>query len=151
MYQLRANRFSTPAFSIVLIGILATFASVVTRVAPATAGALSTATAPSGENMPVGDLPGWKQIFTDDFTTNVPLGSFPAAVSSKWGAYLSPWKDTSGNGTYSPGVVSVSGGLINSDIHTTNGVSMVTAFSAIVYSVWFCLTGGGRGFGDPSQ
>ena len=44
-------------------------------------------TNPSGEPMPIGDLPGWKQTFTDDFKTNVPLGSFPTAVSSKWNAY----------------------------------------------------------------
>jgi len=37
---------------------------------------------PSGQAMPVGNLPGWTQIFTDDFTTNVPLGSFPEAVSA---------------------------------------------------------------------
>src|SRR5215472_1874929 len=32
---------------------------------------------PSGEPMPVGDIPGWHQVFSDDFTTDVPLGSFP--------------------------------------------------------------------------
>src|SRR5690242_12804522 len=42
---------------------------------------------PSGQPMPVGDLPGWHQIFTDNFAANVPLGSFPAAVASKWTAY----------------------------------------------------------------
>ena len=31
----------------------------------------ATAASPSGEEMPVGDLPGWHQVFTDDFTTNV--------------------------------------------------------------------------------
>jgi hypothetical protein len=86
------------------------------------------AATPSGEEMPVGDLPGWHQVFSDDFTTTVPLGSFPAAVASKWIAYPSPWKDTSGYGTYSPStVVSVNGGLLNQDIHTGNGVAMVSA------------------------
>ena len=36
--------------------------------------------------MPVGDLTGWHQVFADDFTTDVPIGSFPAEVS-KWTAY----------------------------------------------------------------
>ena len=66
--------------------------------------------APSGEAMPVGDLPGWKQIFTDDFTTDVPLGSFPKAVTTKWGVYVDGGKDTSKHGTYMPSkVVSIAG------------------------------------------
>jgi hypothetical protein len=91
---------------------------------------LASAAAPSGEDLPIGDRPGWRQIFTDDFTTDVPLGSFPAAVSTKWGAYPSPWTDTTGYGTYSPStVVSVSGGILNDHIHTENGVSMVAALT----------------------
>jgi Glycosyl hydrolases family 16 len=97
------------------------------------------AAAPSGEAMPVGDVPGWHQIFADDFTTDVALGSFPAAVSSQWTAYKSPWKDTSGYGTYSPSsVVSIAGGVLNQNIHTENGVTMVSALqpqlpSAVTY------------------
>ena len=118
-----------------LLAVCAVTAIAVSGVAPSP---VTAAAPPSGEDMPVGDLPGWKQIFTDDFTTDVPLGSFPAAVSSKWGAYPSPWKDTSGNGTYSPAVVSIGGGIMNSDIHTADGVSMVTALkpklpSSMVY------------------
>src|SRR4051812_8934318 len=63
------------------------------------AGVASAASLPSGEAMPVGNLDGWRQTFTDDFTTDVALGSFPSAVSGKWGAYPSPWKDTSKYGT----------------------------------------------------
>ena len=84
--------------------------------------------APSGEAMPGGDLPGWRQIFADDFTTTVPLGSFPAAVSSQWGAYPYSWKDTSGYVTYSPEkVVSVADGVLTKDIHTEGGVAMIAA------------------------
>jgi Glycosyl hydrolases family 16 len=76
---------------------------------------------PSGQAMPVGDLPGWQQIFTDDFTTNVPLGSFPSAVSAKWSAYPYPWKDTSKNGTYWPEkVVSINNGVMDLNLHTEN-------------------------------
>jgi hypothetical protein len=77
--------------------------------------------------MPIGDLPGWQQIFTDDFSTNVPLGSFPSAVSSKWSAYPYPWRDTSHNGTYWPEkVVSISNGVMDLYLHTEviNGVSV---------------------------
>ena len=85
---------------------------------------------PSGVAMPVGDLPGWRQVFTDDFTTNVPLGSFPAAVSTKWGAYLEGWKDTSKNGTYSPGrVVSIHDGVLDKYLHSENGVPLVAALT----------------------
>src|ERR1700741_1268265 len=31
---------------------------------------------PSGVAMPKGNLPGWKQVFSDDFATSVPLGGF---------------------------------------------------------------------------
>ncbi|HEX8226949.1 MAG TPA: glycoside hydrolase family 16 protein [Candidatus Saccharimonadales bacterium] len=85
-------------------------------------------TNPSGQPMPIGDLPGWKQIFTDDFTANVPVGSFPGAVSAKWGAYPDGWKDTSRNGTYYPSkVISQQNGLLNMYLHTENGVHMVSA------------------------
>jgi beta-glucanase (GH16 family) len=84
----------------------------------------------SGVSVPIGNLPGWRQIFTDEFTTNVALGSFPDAVSGKWGAYPSPWKDTSGNGVYSPKeVVSVTNGVLTEDIHTSNGVHKVAALT----------------------
>lgn len=83
---------------------------------------------PSGERLPIGDLPGWKQVFTDDFTTQVPLGRFPDAVSSKWGAYDDGWKDTSGNGQYYPSkVISVDNGMMNMHLHTENGIHMVAA------------------------
>ncbi|MCY1046919.1 glycoside hydrolase family 16 protein [Corallococcus sp. bb12-1] len=83
---------------------------------------------PSGEPMPVGDLMNWRQVFTDDFTTPVPVGQFPAAVSSKWSVYLDGWKDTSKNGTYSPSsVVSIQNGVLNKYLHTVNGVHRVAA------------------------
>ncbi len=31
---------------------------------------------PSGVPMPKGNLPGWKQVYANDFTLNVPRGSF---------------------------------------------------------------------------
>ncbi|MGH9279810.1 MAG: glycoside hydrolase family 16 protein, partial [Acidimicrobiales bacterium] len=83
---------------------------------------------PSGEAMPVGDLAGWRQVFADDFGTDVAVGGFPAAVASKWSAYADGWKDTSKHGTYQPSrVVSIVGGVMNLHLHTEGGVRMVAA------------------------
>ena len=86
------------------------------------------ATSPSGQPMPLGDIQGWHQIFADDFTTDVPIGSFPSAVKTKWTAYQDGWTDTSKNGTYEPSkVLSVANGVLDMYIHTENGVHMVSA------------------------
>lgn len=83
---------------------------------------------PSGVAPPVGNMHGWRQAFTDDFTENVPVGQFPAAMSSTWGDYPDGWKDTTGNGTYEPTkVVSVHNGVMNLFLHTVNGTHMVAA------------------------
>lgn len=83
---------------------------------------------PSGELMPVGDLDGWRQVFVDDFSTDVRIGRFPDAVAAKWDVYASPIKDTSGHGTYSPGkIVSVDKGVLNEYIHAEDGAFMVAA------------------------
>lgn len=77
--------------------------------------------------MPTTNLAGWRLVFNDDFTTPVALGQFPAAVSTKWTAYPSPWKDTSRNGTYSPQIVSVQNSIMDIYLHTEAGVHMVAA------------------------
>ena len=89
---------------------------------------VSAAADPSGQALPVGNIPGWHQVFADDFTGNVPLGSFPSAVASKWSAYPDGWKDTSRNGTYMPSqVLSEHNGVLDMYIHTVNGVHLVSA------------------------
>ncbi len=101
---------------------------------------------PSGEAMPLGDLPHFHQIFTDDFLNDVPVGSFPTAVSSKWKAYPSPWQDTSKNGVYTPlKVLSQQGGLLNMYLHTENGVHMVSAPVPVLPGV--TSPGGGQLYG----
>jgi hypothetical protein len=89
---------------------------------------------PSGEAMPVGDLPGWRQVFTDDFRTPVTLGNFPAAVADRWDPKdYNGWPDTSHNGVYTPTkVVSINGGLMNLNLHTENGVHLVAAPEPII-------------------
>lgn len=101
----------------------------------------------SGEPMPVGDIPGWHQVFADDFSTDppVPVGRFsrcsqagslmrstcsglPASVAAKWWAYPDGWKDSNGRGTYAPSkVVSIQNGVLNYYIHSQNGVHLVAA------------------------
>lgn len=56
----------------------------------------------SGRDMPTEDVAGWAIAFTDDFDTDVALGSFPTAVSAKWNAYPTGYMDTSGKGEYNP-------------------------------------------------
>lgn len=107
----------------------------------------SQAASPSGENMPTGNLNGWKLVFADDFLTDVPLGGFsgcssstrtcpglPAEVRSKWWAYPEGWPDTSHNGTYSPSkTVSISGGVMNKHIYTdSTGKHLVAAVLPII-------------------
>ena len=83
---------------------------------------------PSGETMPVGNLPGWRQAFADDFRTAVPLGRFPAAVSQRWWAYPTSYHDTSNHGTYDPGrTTRVSGGLLRIHLFTAGGRARVSA------------------------
>jgi hypothetical protein len=100
---------------------------------------------PSGQSMPAGDLPGWHQVFADDFTTPVPVGGFsgcsqgptlmtsncpglPSAVSAKWWAYPDGWSDTSHNGRYSPSrVLSIHDGALDYYVHTEGGTHMVAA------------------------
>jgi hypothetical protein len=82
---------------------------------------------PSGEPMPIGDLPGWQQIFTDDFNDDVALGDFPGSVQDKWWAYPYPWRDTKGQRTRNPEIggwyypertVSIANGVMNIWLHT---------------------------------
>jgi hypothetical protein len=90
-------------------------------------------TGSSGQAMPVGDLPGWRQIFTDDFTRDVPLGSFPTHSDGRWESYLAGWRDTSGNGAYSTSrVVSVSGGVLRKYLHYADGDYRVAALVPVL-------------------
>lgn len=79
---------------------------------------------------PRGDLPGWRQVFVDDFDVDVPLGKFPSAVSSTWGAYPYPAKDTSTHGRYWPEhVVSIADGVLTKHLHSENGTPLVAALT----------------------
>ena len=86
--------------------------------------------------MPVGDLPGWHQIFADDFSTPAPLGSFASVYGSRWGGY-DGMRDTSGHGLYnSSKVVSVANGVLDMFLHSENGQPLVAAPVALPNGQW---------------
>jgi len=89
---------------------------------------VAVAQAASSSKIPVGDLPSWRQIFADDFTTPAPRGTFLTRYGAKWDAYPEPWMDTMKHGMYSPDkTLSVRGGLLDIFLHTENGVPYVSA------------------------
>lgn len=80
----------------------------------------------------LGDLPGWKHVFVEDFTAgDVPLGAFPGPLySERWDAgYKDGTPDTAGqlssgrSGYYPTEVLSVQNGLLDWFLHTENGIS----------------------------
>jgi hypothetical protein len=89
----------------------------------------SSSAGPSGQPMPTGDLPGWRQVTADDFVTAVPTGQFPGtAYGSRWTVYSDGWKDTTKQGTYMPSkVLSTHDGMLDMHIRTENGLHMVAA------------------------
>jgi hypothetical protein len=105
--------------------------------------------------MPVGDLPGWHQVFADNFANdNYPLGTFsnctftgcPGTPGFRWGATPDGSPDTMGHCAYYPSqTLSVTGGVMTVWAHTaSNGVCMVASlfplipkFTYMVYSVRF--------------
>lgn len=98
--------------------------------------AVAGGSAPSGQAMPVGDLPGWKQVFTDDFTTSVGRGSFPgSAYASKWTGY-DGFTDSYGIANYQNSAISTSGGLMDVYLRTENGKVITAAPSPIVTKAW---------------
>lgn len=106
---------------------------------PATS--VSYAVSPSGKPMPVGNLSGWKQVFKEDFTTPVALGSWPSGYASSFKDYTedscyysTSWDkwigcDTSHNGVWNAKkTVSVGVGAADYWLHSENG----TAYSAAI-------------------
>lgn len=70
--------------------------------------------------MPVGDEPGFKQTFTEDFTTPLPLGGFPGSYSNKWMSY-NGFTDSRGKGDYNQKIISVHDGAMDMWLHNENG------------------------------
>ena len=83
-----------------------------------------------------GDLPGWKQVFVEDFSAgDVPLGGFPGPLySARWSAgYKDGTPDTAGQknggktGYYPSKVLSVRNGTLDWYLHSENGITMGAA------------------------
>ena len=85
----------------------------------------------SGVPMPVGDIPGWHQIFAEDFLTPVALGdwessSYHSSNSGPWDGYTG-FNDTSHNGFYDNSILSVHNSCLDMYIHTSGGTHYVAA------------------------
>jgi hypothetical protein len=98
--------------------------SSVTVVVPSSGGS-----SPSNLPMPTGDLPDWRQVFTEDFTSTVALGSWPGPYASKWADYTYPGShDTNGGAEWNTVKdVSASGGTADYYLHSENGKAFAAA------------------------
>ena len=107
---------------------------------PAAGGPAGPASSASPQSAPdlkqSGDLPGWKQIFEEDFSAgDVPLGAFPGDLyGPRWSAgYKDGTPDTAGqlpggrSGYYPSKVLSVKDGVLDWYLHSENGISMGAA------------------------
>lgn len=93
--------------------------------------------------MPVGNVPGWRQVFADDFLNQTyPVGSFTTCThhgcagvpSLPWGATSDGTPDNSGHcEEYPSQTLSISGGVLNVFLHTAaDGVCMVDQLRPII-------------------
>lgn len=93
----------------------------------------SDTSSPSGQPVPIGDLPGWKQIFYDDFTKDAAPGSwgsecdhgriaYTGAQGQKWKSYPKCFTDTYQKRPYrADSVLSVKDGVLNFYLHPVDG------------------------------
>ncbi|MBM9465916.1 glycoside hydrolase family 16 protein [Nakamurella leprariae] len=95
-------------------------------------------------SLPIGDQPGWKQVFTEDFTTDVAQGGFPGPYADKWTTY-DGFNDTTGNGRYNDDIISTSNGVLDINLRSMNGKPQVSAPVPLVSGAW-----GGQKYGKFS-
>ena len=81
--------------------------------------------------MPTGDLPGFRYVFGDDFTTPAAEGAFLAAYP-KWSAYPAGWKDSSKFGSYDPRIISAHDSLLDIHHRTEGGAALVASLSPAI-------------------
>jgi len=112
--------------------------------APTPASASASDTNPSGIAMPTGNLPGWKQIFTEEFTTPLARGSFPGAYSDQWLSY-DGFPNTYKNGDYDQEIISAQDGNLDISMKTVDGRPLVAAPVPLVNGQW-----GGQTYGRYS-
>lgn len=91
--------------------------------------------------MPLGDLPGWKQTFTEDFSLPLPEGSFPGGYGTKWLSY-DGFTDTSKNGDYAQKIISAHEGVLDLSLRSVGGRPLGAAPVPLVHGAW-----GGQRYG----
>ena len=97
---------------------------------------------PSGEAMPVGDLPGWRQVMAEDFLLDAAPGEFPGPYADHWTGY-DGFPDTYGHADYTNDIISVQGGVLDEYLHTAeNGRAQAAAPVPLVDGEW-----GGQTYG----
>lgn len=114
---------------------------------------------PLVSDMPVGNLPGWTQTYTQDFNTDVPIGGFPGSTySNSLSVYPDGTPDTAGQqgapSRYYPSkVADVSRGTLELHLHTENGTPMAAAILPDApntlygkYTIRFALDSSLKGF-----
>lgn len=96
------------------------------------------ATSPSGQAMPTGTLPGWRQVFAEDFTVTAPTGSWAASCATdpdpagkivytgaggtQWRTYPDCYLDTYQRRPYrSDQVLSVHDGVLDFHLRNVDG------------------------------
>lgn len=95
----------------------------------------------SGQSMPKGDLPGFKQVFADDFTTDLARGSFPGSYATRWGSY-DGHGDTFGGGYYNSDIISMDNGVMDLYLNKQNGKGQIAAPVPKVNGEWNSQTYG---------
>ncbi len=125
---------STPASPVAVAPTAAPVAPA--PVAPAAA-PVAPAPAAVSSTMPGASAGPWKRVFADDFTNDVPLGSFLSSeYKNRWMSY-DGFGDTSGVGQYAPNkVLSVKDGALDMYLHTENGVPLGAAPVPLVNGQW---------------
>jgi hypothetical protein len=94
--------------------------------------------------MPVGNLPGFTQTFTEDFKTNLALGTFPGTYANKWQSY-NGFADSRGKGDYNQKIISVQNGAMDLWLHNENGRPQSAAPVPLIQGAW-----GGQTYGKFS-
>jgi hypothetical protein len=95
--------------------------------------ATPTSAVPPCMPFPAAETPGWACVFVDDFTADVPLGSWPGPYAARWLQYPDDTPDSTGRNLGTPSrwwpskVLSVHDGLLDFSFHTEAGVALSAA------------------------
>jgi hypothetical protein len=92
-----------------------------------TAAADNTGGGSAGQGIAAANAPGWRLVFSDDFSAPVALGNFASSsYGSRYSTYNGP--DSSGVGTYDTAqVLSVGNGWLDMYLHTANNQALSAA------------------------